>query len=291
KDYGLLKMQSLEYWQDGTLLKQIIPDPTIGHLSIHVPQAHLLQAILDQAKTLPHFHYSLNTRVTKLSYNEFGLCNGVYVQKGDEQQIIFAKLVIGADGRHSTIRKLANIEVEKRKHDYDLLWARIPAPKDWSPSIKMALVDGYQLSIFSQVNGYIQIGWNIEPGSYSLLRKEPFKKLTDKLISAFPELQQTVEQHITSWHDFILLDVFSSYSEQWHENGIVLIGDAAHTMTPTGAFGLNSALKDADVLADALEPGSFSLIKSTCEKERKREVQRIQAIQLERERSFSNNFI
>ena len=289
--YGLLKMETLEYWQQGAIIKQITAEPTVGHLSIHVPQAHLLQAILDKAKPLPDFHYMLNTRVTNLIYNDYGICNGVQVEQNSEQQTISAKLVIGADGRYSTVRKLANIEFEKRKHGYDLLWARIPAPKDWTPSIKMTLIDGYQLSIFSQVNGFIQIGWNIEPGSFASLRKEPFEQLTNKLVTAFPQLQQTVAQHITSWNDFILLDVFSSYSDHWHDNGIVLIGDAAHTMTPTGAFGLNSALKDADVLADALEPGSFSLIQSTCETERKREVQRIQAIQLEKERSFSDNFI
>lgn len=289
--YGLLKMQSLEYWQNGAIIKQITPDPNVGHLSIHVPQAHLLQTILDAATPLPNFHYMLNTRVTKLTYNEFGICNGVQVDENGMSQNITAKLVIGADGRHSTVRKLANIKVEKRKHGYDLLWARIPAPPNWAPSIKMTLIDGYQLSIFSQVSGFIQIGWNIEPGSFSSLRKEPFEHLTMKLVTAFPELQETVKQHITSWRDFILLDVFSSYSDHWYDNGIVLIGDAAHTMTPTGAFGLNSALKDADVLAEALNPQSFTLMQSTCETERKREIQRIQVLQLEKERSFSDNFI
>ena len=291
ESYGLLKMQSLEYWHNGTIVKQIIPDPLIGHLSMHVPQAHLLQAILDKAQNVPHFHCMLNTKVTKLLYNEFGICAGVEIVQEGVKKSIGAKLVIGADGRYSTVRKLANIDVEQRKHGYDLLWARVPAPPNWEPSIKMAMIDGYQLSIFSQVNDFIQIGWNIEPGSFSSLRKQPFEQLTRKLTTVFPQLQQTVEQHITSWHDFVLLDVFSSYTDNWGENGVVLIGDAAHTMTPTGAFGLNSALKDADVLAEALEPGALHLLQSTCETERKREIQRIQALQIEKELNFSTNFI
>ena len=63
---------------------------------------------------------------------------------------------------------------------------------------------------------------------------------------AFPELEQTVRENIQSWKDFVLLDVYSSSSETWGKKGLALIGDAVHTMTPTGAFGLNSALKDAD---------------------------------------------
>jgi 2-polyprenyl-6-methoxyphenol hydroxylase-like FAD-dependent oxidoreductase len=61
-----------------------------------------------------------------------------------------------------------------------------------------------------------------------------------------------VHDHIRSWKDFVPLDIFSSRSDTWAQNGLVLIGDAAHTMTPTGAFGLNAALKDADVLASEL---------------------------------------
>ena len=55
-----------------------------------------------------------------------------------------------------------------------------------------------------------------------------------------------MSEHIQSWQDFVLLDVYSSECELWGKDGVALIGDAAHTMTPTGAFGLNSALKDAD---------------------------------------------
>ena len=43
--------------------------------------------------------------------------------------------------------------------------------------------------------------------------------------------------------------MYSSECEIWGKDGVALIGDAAHTMTPTGAFGLNSALKDADAFA------------------------------------------
>ena len=87
-------------------------------------------------------------------------------------------LNVGADGRFSTVRKLAKFPVSKIHHGYDLLWARIPAPKDWEPTIRMALVDDKQLAIFTQQGGYIQIGWNIPEGSYSEIRKGPFPFFT-----------------------------------------------------------------------------------------------------------------
>ncbi|MDO7485198.1 FAD-dependent monooxygenase [Peribacillus frigoritolerans] len=116
----------------------------------------------------------------------------------------------------------------------------------------MALVNGSQVALFSQAGGFIQIGWNIEHGSFPHLRKQHFEPFIENLLLAFPELKKVVCENIRSWQDFILLDVYSSYCETWTKEGVALLGDAAHTMTPTGAFGLNCAMKDADILAELI---------------------------------------
>ena len=288
---GLLKMEQLEYWQDGRLMKTILPDPAVGHLGIHVPQAHLLQAILDAARKQEGFHYWLNTRVTDLVQDEDGRYVGVRAIRDGEEFTITSKLVVGADGRFSTVRKKANIKAAIRKHGYDLLWARIPAPAGWQPTIKMALVQDRQISLFTQANGYVQIGWHIPPGSYPVLRRQPFSPFIESLLHAFPELSEAVQEHITSWGDFIVLDVFSSLTEDWGHRGLALIGDAAHTMTPTGAFGLNSAMKDADVLAELLEQHTIDQLDSlTCAAQRRQEIEKLLALQIEKEQSFSSQF-
>ena len=287
---GLLKMETLEYWQHGECIKTIFPDKQVGHLGIHVPQAHLLEAILEQAKTYEHFDYLLNASVKELIQNEQGQYTAVHAVQNGEEFIIESQLIIGADGRYSTIRKKANLDVTIRDHGYDLLWARIPAPDNWMPSIKMALVEGMQISLFTQAKGLVQIGWNIEKGSFSSLRKQPFTPFIEKLEQAFPQLASAVRDHIQSWQDFILLDVFSSTSEQWGKDGVILIGDAVHTMTPTGAFGLNSALMDAHILAQMLtKDQSFDFV--SCATKRKSEIAKIQAIQIEKEQKFHEAFV
>ena len=287
---GLLRMETLEYWHNGECIKTIAPDKKVGHLGIHVPQAHLLQAIIEQAKDYATFDYLLNTTVKELIQNEKGQYTAVRAMHNGEAIFIEAQLIIGADGRHSSIRKLANLDVTIRDHGYDLLWARIPAPDVWSPSIKMALVDGMQISLFTQAKGYVQIGWNIEKGSFPALRKEPITPFIEKLGIAFPQLAPAVVEHIRSWRDFVLLDVFSSTSEQWEKDGVILIGDAVHTMTPTGAFGLNSALMDAHILAQVLlEKDKFDFV--SCATQRKQEIAKIQAMQIEKEQKFSEAFV
>lgn len=292
EEQGLLRMETLEYWQQGKLLKRILPDSNVGHLGIHVPQAHLLQVIINAAQQFPSFNCMLNTTVKELVKDENGRYSAVQAMHGKEEILIECNLIIGADGRFSTVRKKANIPVTIRNHGYDVLWARIPAPENWPPSIRMTLIDHMQISLFTQAKGFIQIGWNIDKGSYGTLRKQPFTPFIEKLILAFPELKETVHNHIQSWQDFVLLDVYSSQSESWGKEGLVLLGDAVHTMTPTGAFGLNCAMKDADVLAYLINKDYVEhLGLLTCETARKKEIEKIQAIQIEKEQSFADQFI
>lgn len=289
---GLLKMEVIEYWKNGKLFKTVLPEKRDGHLGIHVPQAHLLSAIIEEAIKYPNFTLMTNTRVIDLVKDENGKFFGIQARRDGEQLFIKSSLIIGADGRSSTVRQKAGIETIIRKHGYDLLWAKIPAPKGWQPSVKMAQVDGFQLSLFTQTKGYVQIGWNIKEGTYPEIRKHSFQVFIEKLIKAFPELEENVRTYITSWNDFVLLNVHSIRTEQWKKDNVVLLGDACHTMTPTGAFGLNSSLKDADALADCIEK---DVIKEQqilhYIHQRKEAVKKLQDLQIEKEKNFDTQFV
>lgn len=291
EELGILRMARIDYCTEEKIVKSIRPDPSIGHVGIHVPQAHLLKAILSKVQEFPHFTCLLNTKVTDLVTDNTGRYVGAIATKDGEVITIRCKLIIGADGRYSTLRKLVHSDIVKRKHGFDVLWAKIPAPTNWEPVIKMALIDGMQLSLFSQTDGMIQIGWNIEQGSFPKLRKQDFTPFILKLTKVFPELKEIVTQHIQSWQDFVILDVFSSYSNYWGTDGLVFVGDAVHTMTPTGAIGINSGLKDADCLASLL---SIDTIKQfnvqTFAQMRQHEIEELMKKQIEKEQNFAANF-
>lgn len=292
---GLLRMERVEYWNEGKIFKQIFPDGESDHVGIHVPQKHLLGLLLEKSRPLPAHTLLLNTKVTDL-IEENDQYTGVKAWKDGKEVTIKSSLVVGADGRFSTVRKLAQIPYEKIKHGYDLLWARIPAPKGWDPTVRLALVNHEQLALFTQQGGFVQIGWNIPEGSYSELRKQSFQPFINQLIAAFPELKESVRSHIQSWDDFVLLQVQSSRCTTWVKKGLVIIGDAAHTMSPTGAIGINSAMKDADILFQLIN--EYHDIKDLhlidlqrFEQLRRQEVEEQQKFQLEKEASFGKQFI
>ncbi|PKG21837.1 FAD-dependent monooxygenase [Niallia nealsonii] len=291
---GILPMKRVEYVDRGKVFKTILPAKGINHTGIHVPQNHLLKVILNKTNTFPDFQLKMNAKVVDLVADEKGGYSGVMAIIDNKKTLVRSKLIIAADGRFSTIRKKAEFPITPIRHGYDLLWAKIPAPPNWEPTVRMALANDSQLALFTQYGGYIQIGWNIKEGSFPALRKGSCHTFVNSLVEAFPELEKNVSEHIQSWQDFVLLKVESSKSSTWIKQNVVLLGDAAHTMSPTGAFGLNSSLKDAEVLAGViaavlLDKKPFSHLKEY-ENVRKISVEEIQLEQLKRESSFKNHF-
>ncbi|MEH6995144.1 FAD-dependent monooxygenase, partial [Neobacillus drentensis] len=277
------------------IVKSIKPGNHEDHVGIHVPQAHLLTAIIEESEENNHFQLLFNTTVKELIQDEQGYYTGVKATQNGEEIHISSKVTIGADGRYSAVRKLAKIPTIEMTHGYDVLWAKIPAPEGWEPTTRMVLVNGHQLALFSQTGGLIQIGWNIAEGSFPTLRKSSLQPFVEPLIESFPELEHSVKEHLQSWNNFVCLKVQSSRCETWVEDGLILIGDAAHTMTPTGAIGINCGMKDAHILAPILTKALFeNKIQSEhlkiFEMNRRNEIKTQQIMQVKQETTLAEKF-
>ncbi|WP_127534403.1 FAD-dependent monooxygenase [Paenibacillus kobensis] len=292
---GMLLMKRIEYMEQGQLVKTVVPDEGHAHVGIHVPQKHLLQALFSRLEQNPNAKLLTGVAVSRLLQDANGVVQGVVGKRGEEEIVIHSRIVVGADGRYSTVRKLAGIETDVIRHGYDLLWARIPAPEGWEPVIRMTLAGGAQLAMFTQQGGFIQIGWSIPEGAYTEMKKQPIDSLVDTLVEAYPDIAQPAREHLRSWQDFVLLKVHSSRAGSWVKDGLVIMGDAAHTMSPTGAFGLNCALNDADTLAgvliSAIAAGDTSADRlAAFERSNRVPTEALQKRQFEMEQTFAGQF-
>jgi 2-polyprenyl-6-methoxyphenol hydroxylase-like FAD-dependent oxidoreductase len=98
-----------------------------------------------------------------------------------------------------------------------------------------------------------QIGLAFPKGGYQELRQSGVEALRRRISRLAPWLADRVEG-LQEWTQTPLLVVSAGRVRRWYRPGLLLIGDAAHVMSPVFGVGINYAVQDAVVAANALGP-------------------------------------
>jgi 2-polyprenyl-6-methoxyphenol hydroxylase-like FAD-dependent oxidoreductase len=217
-----------------------------------VHQKDLLGLLTQEATRYPGFQLLMGANVTDL-IREDGVIRGVRYQTDDGIHELRALLTVGADGRFSRVRHLAGIEPVRMSPPMDVLWFRLPHLSediDASGGAFGGIAHGHILGGFDRKD-YWQAMLIITKGSYQALRAEGIEALRRHIVEIDPRLAKHA-QALTDWHQVSLLSVESSRCPRWYAPGLLLIGDAAHAMSPVGGVGINYAVQDAVVAANLL---------------------------------------
>jgi len=217
-----------------------------------VPQKNLLEMLTQEAAKLPGFELRMGANVTEL-IEDGGIVRGVRYQSDDGVHEVRATLTVGADGRFSRIRQLAGFKPVSTSPPMDVLWFRLPhLPED--PVAQGGAFGGIGLGhllIGLDRGEHWQAGYVILKGSYQELRAQGIEGLRRGIIAIDSRLAKHVES-LTDWRQVMLLSVESSRCPRWAKPGVLIIGDAAHVMSPIGGVGINYAIQDAVVAANLL---------------------------------------
>lgn len=230
-------------------------------------QPTLLMALLNKAKQYPNFKLLFNTKVKNL-LKEGEKTVGVHAQAKFGEQINFmedlifegelnvhARVTVGVDGRNSTIEKLGHFEVDLEYHDNDLLWFSFEKPKEWDYNIyHFYFQKNFNYLFLPKLGGYIQCGVSLTKGEYQQIKKEGIEPFKAKIIEDMPILKDYFE-NVIDFKEFVLLLCRMRYVREWAKDGLLLIGDAAHCVTPWGAVGSTLAMGTAVITADVLYKG------------------------------------
>ncbi len=214
-----------------------------------LPQSEFLQFITSEAARYPNFQLILGANVREL-IEEDGVVRGVRYEAADGWHNVRALLTVGADGRSSRIRQAAGITPVKTSPPMDVLWFRLPREPGDPKGIGGRVSRGHILALLDR-SDYWQAGYVIPKGSYQQLREAGLEALRRSITGMAPVFADRVAA-LTDWKQIAFLSVESSHVPCWYRPGLLLIGDAAHVMTPIGGVGINYAIQDAVVAANIL---------------------------------------
>lgn len=215
-----------------------------------IPQARLLEFIVGQAP-VSHFQILMGAAVQEL-IEEDGLVRGVRYRDAEGTHEVRALLTVGADGRFSRVRKIAGLEQIKTWPTlFDVLWFRLPRypGEDMGINQRTRFGRGYYVSFVDRQDNW-QLSYTIPKGSYPQIRAAGIEAFRRSITDIEPRLGERMSA--VDWTQVRFLPVEVSRARRWYRPGLLLIGDAAHVMSPIGGVGITCAMQDAVVAANAL---------------------------------------
>jgi 2-polyprenyl-6-methoxyphenol hydroxylase-like FAD-dependent oxidoreductase len=214
-----------------------------------LPQKDFLDLITAEARRSPNFRLVMGARVEEL-VEEGGVVRGVRYRGQNGWHEMRALLTVGADGRFSRVRRLAGFTPIETSPPMDVLWFRVPRQSGGPTESFGRLGNGHVLIALHRFDQW-QVGYVIPKGSYQALHAAGLEALRLAVAELAPELAENVAG-LPDWRQVSLLAVASNRLPRWYRPGLLLIGDAAHTMSPIAGVGINYAIQDAVVAANVL---------------------------------------
>ncbi len=247
-DGGMMKLA------DMTRLK--VPHPYIAM----VPQWDFLDLLAEAADKEKTFTLRMQTEMTGL-IRQGGRVTGIRYKtaKGTEGEL-HADLVIAADGRGSLARREAALKPKEYDCPFDVWWFRLSRHDDEGDGTLTPRMRNRRFAVPLPRTGYFQIAYLAPKGAD--LRKDGVEHFRANVIEVCPEFADRMHE-LETMEDIKVLDVRLNLLGEWHIDGLLCIGDAAHAMSPIGGVGINLAVQDAvaaaTLLAEPLRRGRPTL--------------------------------
>ncbi len=132
----------------------------------------------------------------------------------------------------------------------DVLWFRLRHDPD-DPEESLGFFGPGSILVTINRGDYWQCAYVIPKGTFDALRRQGLEEFRSRIVHIQPRFNDRIAE-IGDWDAVKLLEVRVDRLKRWHKRGLLLIGDAAHAMSPVGGVGVNLAIQDAVASANAL---------------------------------------
>lgn len=219
-------------------LGYVLPMPLLNQTLQHAVQAH------------DHIHYLYLAKVQDLSRDgqEWQLTIAV----NDEIKNLSAKLIVAADGSHSVIRTLCGIATVEKDYQQSAVITNVITARDHNNVAYERFSATGPLAFLPFAKRRCAVIWTVTHEDAAELLASSEEIFIQRLQACFGQRLGKILQ-VEKYQAYPLKMICA---KQRIQPGLVLMGNAAHTLHPIAAQGFNLGLRDvatlAQVIADAL---------------------------------------
>lgn len=164
----------------------------------------------------------------------------------DNDTAVGCRLLVGADGANSLVRKVAGFPLTFRDYGHTAIVANIRTEAPHGAQARQVFTPDGPLALLPMADPHLcSIVWSQEHDKAKALMT-----LDDEAFShALTATSNSVLGCLRVDSNRASFPLTMRYARQWVQNGMVILGDAAHTIHPLAGQGANLGMQDALVLA------------------------------------------
>ncbi len=248
-------------------------------LGVIVENQALVNALAQRVEQLPNVTV-INGKIDRVLPSPQQTMLMMSQEQGSDDDIVTCRLLVGADGANSYVRKQAGFPLTFKGYDHLAIVANVRTDLPHENVARQAFTSTGPLALLPMADPHVcSIVWSQQSEKAVELMGLDDTSFCNALYVASNGVLGSLSLE-TKRSDFPLT---MRYARQWAKDGVVIIGDAAHTIHPLAGQGANLGMQDALCLANLIarlyeQQKDIGLLKHLREFERARKTEAVKMI-------------